>query len=113
MIQPQLTSYSMQGAEPALLDVLSIQPDRILLLDAYFYVVVFHGTTVAQWRKAEYHLQPEYKAFAELLQAPQEEAKDIARKRFPVPRIVDCDQNGSQVSTAGHTRLHCKYMCVG
>jgi hypothetical protein len=42
-------------------------------------------------------LQEEHAAFAELLSAPQEEAKAIARRRFPVPRIVDCDQNGSQV----------------
>jgi hypothetical protein len=34
--------------------VSSIQPERILLLDAYFYVVIFHGTTVAQWRKEGY-----------------------------------------------------------
>ena len=30
------------------------------------------------------------------LQAPQEEAAGIVQKRFPVPRLVDCDQNGSQ-----------------
>ena len=96
MIQPQLTAYSFAGAEPALLDVLSIAPERILLLDAYFYVVIFHGATMAQWRKADYHKQAEHKAFAEVLAAPQAEAKDIARRRFPVPRVVDCDQNGSQ-----------------
>jgi protein transport protein SEC23 len=45
-------------------------------------------------------LQPEHEAFKQLLAAPQEEAKQIARRRFPVPKIVDCDQNGSQV-------LHC------
>lgn len=33
--------------------------------------VVFHGTTIAQWRKAEYHKQPEHAAFAQLLEAPQ------------------------------------------
>ncbi len=55
MFQPQLVSYSFSGVEPALLDVSSIQPERILLLDAYFYVVIFHGTTVAQWRKEGYH----------------------------------------------------------
>lgn len=49
MIQPQLTSYTFNGPpEPVLLDVSSILPERILLLDAYFYVVVFHGTTIAQ-----------------------------------------------------------------
>jgi hypothetical protein len=57
MFQPQLVSYSFNGLEPALLDVSSILPERILLLDAYFYVVIFHGTTVAQWRKEGYHLR--------------------------------------------------------
>lgn len=96
MVQPQLTAYSFQGAEPALLDVASVAPDRILLLDAFFYVVVFHGATIAQWRKADYHKQAEHAAFAELLAAPQAEAKEIAARRFPAPRLVDCDQNGSQ-----------------
>lgn len=122
MIQPQLTSYHFAGPpEPVLLDVQSIMPDRILMLDAYFYgacvgllhitttfhhvlapmrtsmtrnhpfncctqssnsdlisthssrmphtytVVVFHGTTIALWRKSNYHLQPEHAAFAQLL----------------------------------------------
>lgn len=52
-----------------LLDVGSIQPDRVLLLDSYFYVVVFHGTTIAAWRKAEYHLLPEQVALKQLLEA--------------------------------------------
>lgn len=95
MIQPTLTSYTFQTPpEPALLDVRSVEPDRILLLDAYFYVVIFHGNTVAQWKKAGYHEQEEHKAFAEMLRAPSEAAKEICRTRFPVPRLVDCDQNG-------------------
>jgi len=96
MVQPQLTAYSFQGAEPALLDVASVAPDRVLLLDAFFYVVVFHGATIAQWRKAGYHKQAEHAAFAELLAAPQAEAREVAARRFPAPRLVDCDQNGSQ-----------------
>ena len=47
MIQPTLLAYSLNKdpsqPEPVLLDVASIAPDRILLLDAFFYVVVFHG----------------------------------------------------------------------
>lgn len=39
------------------------------------------------------HLQ----AFAQLLQAPQDDAKMIITDRFPVPRLVVCDQHGSQV----------------
>lgn len=38
------------------------------------------------------------KAFAQLLEAPQEDAQMIIRDRFPVPRLVVCDQHGSQVS---------------
>ena len=37
-------------------------------------------------------------AFAQLLQAPQDDAQIIIRERFPVPRLVVCDQHGSQVS---------------
>jgi hypothetical protein len=150
----------------------SISPDRILLLDAYFYVVVFHGSTVAQWRKARYQDQPEHEAFRQLLevrsaagaawrvvgwgagagvwevsgpraegsavpaaarrgvsraaqlareaarrrapcplapsllpphppflpaaQAPQSEAAATISRRFPVPRLTDTDQGGSQ-----------------
>ena len=25
------------------------------MLDTYFYIIIFHGDTVAQWRKAGYH----------------------------------------------------------
>lgn len=39
-----------------------------------------------------------FQAFAQLLQAPQDDAKMIIRERFPVPRLVVCDQHGSQVS---------------
>ncbi|GLT66063.1 hypothetical protein SLA2020_384560 [Shorea laevis] len=97
MIQPSLISYSFHsGPEPALLDVAAIAADRILLLDSYFTVVIFHGSTIAQWRKAGYHNQPEHQAFAQLLQAPHDDADAIIKERFPVPRVVICDQHGSQ-----------------
>lgn len=61
MIQPSLISYSFQNPpEPALLDVAAISVERILLLDSFFTIVVFHGSTIAQWRKAGYHNQPEH-----------------------------------------------------
>ncbi|KAJ4727362.1 Protein transport protein SEC23 [Melia azedarach] len=97
MIQPSLISYSFHsGPEPALLDVAAIAADRILLLDSYFTVVIFHGATIAQWRKAGYHNQPEHQAFTQLLQAPRDDADVIMKERFPVPRLVICDQHGSQ-----------------
>ncbi|BBN68938.1 Sec23/Sec24 protein transport family protein, partial [Prunus dulcis] len=97
MIQPSLISYSFHsGPEPALLDVAAIAADRILLLDAYFTVVIFHGSTIAQWRKAGYQDLPEHQAFAQLLQAPRDDGDQIIKERFPVPRLVICDQHGSQ-----------------
>ncbi|KAE9459914.1 hypothetical protein C3L33_08184, partial [Rhododendron williamsianum] len=97
MIQPSLISYSFHSTpEPALLDVAAISADRILLLDSYFTIVVFHGSTIAQWRKAGYHNQPEHVVFAQLLQAPHDDANAILKERFPAPRLVICDQHGSQ-----------------
>ena len=52
--------------------------------------------TVAAWRRARYQDSPEHAAFASLLAAPRRDAEALARQRFPVPRLVDCDQNGSQ-----------------
>lgn len=46
-----------------LLDVSSIQPDRILLLDTYFMVLIFYGSNIAEWRKAGYQQLPEHTAF--------------------------------------------------
>jgi hypothetical protein len=60
---------------PVLLDSMSIKPDVILLLDTFFHILIFHGETVAQWRKAGYQDQEGYENFAELLQAPVADAQ--------------------------------------
>ncbi|CAL5347802.1 unnamed protein product [Camellia sinensis] len=99
LIQPSLISYSFNSLPtPALLDVASISADHILLLDSYFSVVIFHGdnSSVAK------HGLPESVAFAELLRAPHNDAQMVIRERFPVPRLVICDQHGSQQSWTHH-----------
>ncbi|XP_010429086.1 PREDICTED: protein transport protein SEC23-like [Camelina sativa] len=97
MIQPSLVAFSLHSQpEPILLDVASIAADRILLLDSYFTIVIFHGSNIAQWRKAGYHNQPEHKAFQHLLQSPRDYTDTIISERFPSPRLVICDQYGSQ-----------------
>jgi len=97
MIQPTLLAYSFDGPPvPVLLDVTSISPDRILLLDTFFQVAVFHGETIAAWRKQGYHESDEHGNFRELLLAPKEDAAMLLRERFPVPLYVECDQYGSQ-----------------
>lgn len=97
MIQPSLLSYSFSGPPvPALLDAASVRSDTILLLDSFFYVVVFHGETIASWRDQKFQDQPDHGNFKNLLEAPQTDAQLIMDSRFPVPRYVVCDQHKSQ-----------------
>ena len=70
MIQPTLISYTFDVPPvPVLLDSISIKPDVILLLDTFFHILIFHGETVTQWRKAGYQEQEGYEIFKELLEA--------------------------------------------
>ncbi|GAA5812916.1 GTPase-activating protein S23 [Mucor flavus] len=97
MIQPTLTSYGFDAPpQPVLLDSVSIKPDTILLLDTFFHILLFHGSTIAQWRIAGYQDQEGYENFKQLLEAPVLDAQDLLLDRFPVPRYIDCDQGGSQ-----------------
>ncbi|XP_070493724.1 protein transport protein Sec23A [Chironomus tepperi] len=97
MIQPILYSYSFNGPpEPVLLDTSSIQPDKILLMDTFFQILIFHGETIAQWRAMKYHEMKEYENFKQLLQAPIDDAQEILSTRFPMPRYIDTEQGGSQ-----------------
>ncbi|KAM3420557.1 Protein transport protein SEC23 [Cercospora zeina] len=98
MIQPTLDSYTFdqEGAVPVLLDSTSIQPTTVLLLDTFFHILIFHGETMAEWRKAGYQEMEGYENFRELLDAPKQDAKDLIQDRFPLPRFIVCDAGGSQ-----------------
>ncbi|KAF1926054.1 GTPase activating protein Sec23a [Didymella exigua CBS 183.55] len=98
MIQPTLDSYGFdhEGGQPVLLDSSSIQNETVLLLDTFFHILIFHGETMAEWRKAGYHEQEGYENFATLLESPKEDAKDLIQDRFPLPRFIVCDAGGSQ-----------------
>ncbi|CAF0777901.1 unnamed protein product [Adineta ricciae] len=97
MIQPILYAYSFNGPpEPVLLDSSSILPDRILLMDTFYHILIYHGETIAQWIKAGYQDLPEYENFKQLLQAPVGDASEILQNRFPMPRYVVTEAGGSQ-----------------
>ncbi|XP_054445597.1 protein transport protein Sec23A [Pteronotus mesoamericanus] len=97
MIQPILYAYSFSGPpEPVLLDSSSIRADRILLMDTFFQILIYHGETIAQWRKSGYQDMPEYENFRHLLQAPVDDAQEILHSRFPMPRYIDTEHGGSQ-----------------
>lgn len=42
---------------------------------------------------------PEYENFRHLLQAPIDDAQEILHSRFPMPRYIDTEHGGSQVSS--------------
>jgi protein transport protein SEC23 len=97
MIQPTLEAYSFEGPPyPVLLASTSVQPDKILLLDTYFRIIIHYGETIANWRKAGYAEDPKHEAFRILLQRPREDAQNIMKSRFPMPRFIECDQHTSQ-----------------
>ncbi|MCJ1414309.1 GTPase-activating protein S23 [Xylographa parallela] len=98
MIQPTLDSYTFDqdGGQPVLLDSASIQPTHILLLDTFFQILIFHGETMAEWRKAGYQDQEGYENFKTLLEEPKEDARELVQDRFPLPRFIICDAGGSQ-----------------
>ena len=87
MIQPTLDSYTFdQSSRPVLLDSTSIQPNHILLLDTFFHILIFHGETIAEWRKTGYQDQEGYENFRELLEAPKEDAR--VRSFISLKRIL-------------------------
>lgn len=97
MIQPTLLAYSFsEPTHAVLLDTSSIQPDRILLMDTFFHLVIFHGETIAAWKKEGYHNQEGYESFKQLLDAPVNDATELMISRFPLPRYIVCDQGSSQ-----------------
>jgi len=97
MIQPMLYSYAA-GQEPNAvpLDSMSVRPDVILLLDTFFAVMVHHGEKIAAWRKAGFHLKPEFAYLQALQDLPKADAQQLMDGRFPYPRYIDCDEGGSQ-----------------
>lgn len=97
MIQPTLFQYSFDGPPiPVLLDICSVSSDVILLFDSYFYVVIHYGSKIAQWRKLGYHKDPNHENFRKLLEAPEVDAEQLVAERMPVPKLIKCDQHGSQ-----------------
>ncbi|KAJ1540496.1 GTPase-activating protein [Saccharomyces cerevisiae] len=97
MIQPTLTSFSMEDdPQPVLLDSISVKPNTILLLDTFFFILIYHGEQIAQWRKAGYQDDPQYADFKALLEEPKLEAAELLVDRFPLPRFIDTEAGGSQ-----------------
>lgn len=98
MLQPQLWCYPVDGSDvhPVTLDVASINPDAVMLLDSWFNVVVHTGSHVAAWIKAGVLEDPAYAHVKAVVAAAHAEAERLLSERNPLPRLVVCDQGTSQ-----------------
>jgi protein transport protein SEC23 len=79
--------------------------DRWIFI-CYFYTICFlkifftlknFFQTIAAWRKMNYHEDPQYASFKQLLEAPVADATAILQDRFPIPRYIVTEYEGSQV----------------
>lgn len=98
MIQPLLFEYTAEKPEaiPIYLDLESMKNDVVLLLDTYFYVVVWHGNEVCKWREEGLQYQQDYVNIKMMLDKPQDYAQTIVIDRLPTPRFVSCDSGSGQ-----------------
>lgn len=72
MIQPALLEYSLDNPTPqaVMLDEESMKPDVILLLDAYFQVLLWQGPNIKSWEDGGYHEMEGYEHVRDLLNSP-------------------------------------------
>ena len=98
MIQPILYSYTAENPEPTPihLDIDSMVQDRVLFLDAFFFICVWHGADVCSWREKGLQYDPEYENIKTMIEAPQDYAQELINERLPVPKFVSCDSGSPQ-----------------
>lgn len=98
MISPSLVEYNLQstGAIPVELDSRALKPDVVLLLDAFFHVVVWYGEQIVRWKDAGYHEMENFAHLKLALEAPLADARKILHSRLPCPKFVVCNAGGSQ-----------------
>eukprot|EP01106_Pelomyxa_sp_JSP_P015300 TRINITY_DN51_c0_g1_i8.p1 TRINITY_DN51_c0_g1~~TRINITY_DN51_c0_g1_i8.p1 ORF type:complete len:182 (+),score=54.12 TRINITY_DN51_c0_g1_i8:114-659(+) len=94
MIQPTLESYELNSEEsvPQVLSAASVVADHVLMLDTFFYVLVWVGHAVAQMLQQGYAQKPEQEAFRKMLSMPSVDAQNLLRDRIPHPRFIECVQ---------------------
>lgn len=98
MIQPILYSFSAEVPEatPVHLDIECMKDDVVLFMDAFFFICVWHGSTVCGWREKGMQDDPEYENVKNMLECPLDYAQDLLMERLPVPKFINCDANSGQ-----------------
>jgi protein transport protein SEC23 len=73
-----------------------MKSDKVLLLDAYFFICIWFGEDVCKWREAGYQDQEGYENIKNMLDSPMDYAQSIISERMPVPRFVSADYGSGQ-----------------
>ena len=92
MIQPSLFAYTLENpnACPVLCDMDSLSDDRILVVDTYFFVLLWYGKTIHYWKEQNFQDDPQFAHFKELLNVSKTDAELLMEDRLPVPRFIEC-----------------------
>ena len=92
MIQPSLFSYTLENpnASPVLCDMESLADDRILVVDTYFFILIWYGKTIHYWKQQNFQDNPDFAHFKELLNISKQDAELLMEDRLPVPRLIEC-----------------------
>lgn len=90
MIQPCITKYDLNSAESeaVICDIETMQNEVVLLMDCYFYVGIWYGSTIKGWVDQNFHEQEEYAHVKNLIEMPEEDAKVILTQRINAPKLV-------------------------
>lgn len=98
MIQPILYVYTAENPEPnpVHLDIEHMKDVNVLYMDAFFFICIWHGATVANWRDKGLQEDPEYENIKLMLDLPQESAQETLLERLPVCKFISCDSGNGQ-----------------
>ena len=66
-----------------------MKDDVVLVLDAYFIVLVWYGEHVYQWKLDKVYEQEEYAYLNDLFTNPVNDASSIMYERVPVPNFYE------------------------
>ena len=103
IVQPTLVGYELGRPAQALpLDPAAMHPERSLLLDTFLNVLLCHGASIAQLRRASKDAGggggggPANAALSALEEAAHSDLEARELQRFPAPETFECDQYSSK-----------------
>lgn len=102
MIKPALIAFHYQGdITPVELDINSLNPESLLVLDSFHNILLWRGEYVSNWIKEGLHEKEEYSFFKNAISQATEYSVSL-RDRLPVPQYKETDEGQSQARILLH-----------